>query len=82
MPDPWSRERAQEMNQRLELEARLIAGRIGASDVVVIAFYREGEMLHVMDGGTAPTARAQLYANLADMAQQLEIDGERAKKMQ
>ena len=72
MPAPWSEERRAEMQARINTEAALAAAKIGAQQVVIIAFYPEGEHLHIMDGGSAPMTRSDLYTKLASMVQVVE----------
>ena len=63
-PTPWTMERRSAFKRRIDKEAARVAGRIGATSVIIIAFARDGEYLHMQDGGTAPGDISQIYKML------------------
>jgi len=65
MNQPWTHEIADAMNRRITAECKRVAEAIGASNVVIIGFFPDGENMHIVDGGDAPMPHADLYRNLA-----------------
>jgi len=82
MPAMWSKERADAETKRLDIEAKLVAARLGATHVRVIAFYKDGDMVHVLEGGSMPLPSKELYTRLADMLQTLEDRNDDDVKLQ
>lgn len=46
-PTPWTMEKRKQVRRKIDKEAARAAARLGAKSVVVIAFYVEGEFLHL-----------------------------------
>lgn len=74
-PQPWDAERRNIVKRRIDKEAARAAGRLGAETVMIIAFFRDGEYAHMLDGGTAPMPPAELYARLLSVKQVLAESG-------
>lgn len=64
-PSPWSQERRAAKRQKIDKEADRAAARLGASGVVIIAFFEDGEYLHTQDGGKSPMPFIDLYKTMA-----------------
>lgn len=64
-PAPWTPAKRQNVKRKIDKEADRAAARLGAKAVVIIAFFPDGEYLHMQDGGTAPMELQKLYQQLA-----------------
>lgn len=64
-PIPWTDEEIKLVKHRIDREAKRAAERIGAMSCIVIAFFEDGEYLHMQDGGSSPMPPEQLYKKLA-----------------
>jgi hypothetical protein len=62
---PWAPEKRNFVKRKIDKEAARAAARLGAKSVLIIAFFEDGEFLHMQDGGTAPMSTADLYKKLA-----------------
>jgi hypothetical protein len=51
--NPWTPEKRSSVKRKIDKEAARAAARLGAKTVLVIAFFADGEYLHLQDGGTA-----------------------------
>ena len=58
-------EKRSRVTAKIEKEADRTAARLGASHVVIIAFFVDGEHLHMQDGGKPPMEYEKLYQHLA-----------------
>lgn len=65
MPDPWSMDKRSEMTRLINEQAERVKNTLAASHVVVIAFFTEGEHMHMQDGGDPPMPFGILYGHLA-----------------
>jgi hypothetical protein len=70
---PWTTERRATVKRKIDKEAERAAIRIGAKSVVIIAFFSDGEYLHLQDGGNSPVPN--LYEHLATARQVLDESG-------
>lgn len=64
MPRPWDKDRRAATMAKVKKEAARAAARLGADGgAVVIVMYRDGEHLHILDGGSLPAGLdlAQIY---------------------
>ena len=64
-PAPWTPERRAQVMRKISKEADRAAARIGADAVMIVAFFRHGEYLHLQDGGKTPVPPKELYERLA-----------------
>lgn len=64
-PTPWAPEKRSAVKRKIDREAARAAARLGAKSVLIVAFFPDGEYLHMLDGGTAPMPTAELYKKLA-----------------
>lgn len=65
MPEPWTIEKRSRVSDKIKKEAVRVAARLGASHVVVVAFFADGDHLHMQDAGNPPMDYATLYKHLA-----------------
>src|SRR5262245_62803131 len=65
MIEPWSHKKRERVKAKIDREAERAAGRLGASHVVLVAFFPEGVQLHMQDGGNPPMDWQKLYTDLA-----------------
>lgn len=65
MAEQWPMERRAAKKRKIDKEAERLAGKVGADAVTIIAFFRDGGHMHIIDGGSAPGDLAQLYEMLA-----------------
>jgi NADPH-dependent 2,4-dienoyl-CoA reductase/sulfur reductase-like enzyme len=72
---PWPPEKRSAVKRKIDKEAARAAARLGARSVLIVAFFADGEYLHMQDGGTAPMAAAELYKKLATSTTILEESG-------
>jgi hypothetical protein len=68
-------ERRSAMKRKIDKEAKRAAVRLGASHVTIIAFFSDGEYLHMQDGGDAPMPADDLYKHMATAVQILDASG-------
>lgn len=81
-PAPWPMERRSRMTRKMEREAKHVAARIGASKVVIIGFFEEGQHVHMIDAGEAPCSRAELWKRLSGAVDLLEQSGGKDVQLQ
>ena len=62
---PWPMEKRSRVTDKIKKEAARVAERIGAKHVVIIAFFPEGEYMHMQDAGNPPMDYGKLYHHLA-----------------
>jgi hypothetical protein len=74
-PQPWTTEKRSQVKRKIDKEAKRAAERLGAATVAIIAFFPEGEFLHMQDGGTAPMDFKKLYTQLSVVMTTLEESG-------
>ena len=72
---PWTPEKRSQVKRKIDKEAARTAKRLGAATVAIIAFFPEGEYLHMQDGGTAPMDLKKVYAKLASAHEIMESTG-------
>ena len=72
---PWSIEKRDRTNRKIEKEADRAAARLGAKHVVIIAFFEDSEYLHMQDGGKAPMPLEQLYKQMLSVRHVLDASG-------
>lgn len=73
---PWDMKRRQEVVEKVKLEARRAAKRLGAKGCVIIAFFPEGDnQLHMIDAGDSPMELPALYLKLISAQQALDDSG-------
>lgn len=72
MPTPWTPEKRSATKRKIDKEAKRAAERLGAATVAIIAFFPDGEFLHMQDGGTAPMGFKDLYAKMCSAMNILE----------
>ncbi len=82
MPTPWTTEKRSQIKRKIDREAKHSAGRLGAAHVVVIAFFPDGEFLHMQDGGSAPMPFEQLYKQMSGVMATLKESGGEDVQMQ
>lgn len=70
---PWTPEQRTQKTSKMRKEAARAAARLGAHGVVLVAFYEEGEFMHMLDAGMAPMPFKDLYEKLAGMHD--KVDG-------
>ena len=59
-------EKRKTVAQQIKAQANILAEKLRADHVVIIAFYREGERyMHMQDDGNPPMPFQQLYEKLA-----------------
>jgi len=75
MPTPWSQERRDAVRRKIDKEADRAAYRLGASKVFMIAFFEEGEYLHLMEGGASPMPVKDLCEKILSALAMLEASG-------
>ena len=61
---PWTPEKRSQIKRKIDKESVRAAARIGAKNTVIIAFFENGEFLHMQDGGVSPMPFAELYKML------------------
>lgn len=74
-PTPWTPEKRSNIKRKIDKEAARAAARLGAATVTIIAFFPDGEYLHMQDGGTAPMPSLDLYTKLATASTILNESG-------
>lgn len=75
-PTPWSMEKRSRTAAKIEKEAARAAARLGAKHVVIIAFFRDGEYLHMQDAATdLPMSLPDLYKKMISMNDVLDASG-------
>lgn len=75
MPEAWPMEKRSALKRRIDKEADRAAARLGASGVVVIAFFSDGQHMHMLDGGRAPMKFADLYQQMVQLTSVLKASG-------
>ncbi len=70
---PWTPLRREQTKKKIDREAIRAAARIGAKSAVIIAFFEDGEYLHLQDGGKSPMPN--LYQRLATARGVLDESG-------
>lgn len=77
MPSPWTPEKRSQIKRKIDKEAKRAAERLGASHVVAIVFFLDGdgEHLHMQDGGTSPMSFADLYKKMSGIMGVLDESG-------
>jgi hypothetical protein len=74
---PWTPERRSVIKRRIDKEAARAAARLNATTVLIVAFFEDGEYLHMQDGGSAPIDFSHVYKTLASATEILkESSGE------
>lgn len=61
---PWDKEKRAQVKRKIDKEARRAADRLGAQGVMIIAFFKQGEYAHVLDGGEAPMPYEEVYKKM------------------
>jgi len=74
---PWDKEKRARVKGKVDKEADRAKARLGASHVVMIAFFADadGENLHMQDGGVAPMDLDHLYKMMLSVRGVLEASG-------
>jgi len=62
--DCWTQEQLDEAERHTQAEVERVKEALGASHVVILAFWAEDEGMHAVDVGKAPISPAQLYGQL------------------
>ena len=73
--EPWTHEKRGQIKRKIDKEAARAAARLGAKTVAIIAFFPDGEYMHMLDGGTAPMELKDLYAKMATCHEVVEQSG-------
>lgn len=81
-PKPWDEDRRARVKAKIDKESARAAARLGAEGVVIVAFFAEGEYLHMQDGGKSPMPFKELYQKLLAARQLLEESGGEDVKIQ
>jgi hypothetical protein len=63
---PWTDQKRLAIKSKIDKAAQAAAKTLGAEAVTIIAFFAEGDFLHMQDGGTSPMPSGQLYERLAE----------------
>lgn len=71
-PTPYSPEKRAQNKRKIDKEARRAADRLGAKHVAIIAFFADGEYMHMQDGGSAPMPFDQLYKQMVNYMESLK----------
>lgn len=74
-PQPWTPEKRSAIKQKIDKECARAAARLGAKSVVIVAFFADGEYLHMQNGGKAPMASVDLWRRLATAETILDESG-------
>lgn len=72
---PWDHDKRSQVKRKIDKEAARAAARLGAQTVCIIAFFKDGEYMHMLDGGNAPMDFQKLYATLQTAHQTVEESG-------
>jgi hypothetical protein len=64
-PQPWTPEKRSQVKRKIDKEAARAAARLGAKTVVIVAFFQDGNCMHMQDGGSAPMPFDKLYKQLS-----------------
>lgn len=73
---PWSMERRSRASQKIVRECARAAARLGADGVAMVAFFRAGEHLHMIDAANnIPISLADLWKKLASVHGIVEATG-------
>lgn len=82
MTTPWTPDRRARIKRKIDSEADRAASRLGASHVTIIAFFQDGEYMHMLDGGTAPMAANEVYKQMTGVREILKQSGGEDVKVQ
>jgi hypothetical protein len=75
--DKWSKEKRREVKLKIDEQAELASKTLGAQSVVMVVFFRDGDYMHMMEGGRSPLPTDQLFKVLASVNDVLgESDGD------
>jgi hypothetical protein len=61
LPTPWSTEKRNRVQDKMDKQAAEVAKRLKAKCCVVIAFWDDGNYLHILEGGQSPMPLDELY---------------------
>lgn len=74
-PTPWTPERRAAVTRKIAKEAERAARRLGAVGCRIVAFFPDGEYLHMLDAGKTPMSAKDLYTKLVSVLDVLEASG-------
>lgn len=72
---PWTPEKRAAVKRKIDKEAARTAARLGAAGVTIVAFFPDGEHLHMLDGGMSPMPHDELYKRLLTATEILKDSG-------
>ena len=73
--EPWTREKRNKIHAAMDSEADRAAASLGATHVVLLAFFADGEHVHMLDAGKAPMPLEELYLHLATVIATMKESG-------
>lgn len=65
MSGVWDVAKRNLMVDKIVKEAQRSAMRLGATSVLIVAFFPDGENLHMLDGGSSPLPPEEVYQKCA-----------------
>ncbi len=74
-PKPWDPAKRDRIKLAIDKLAARVRRELGAYSCLVLATFEDGEMLHIIDGGTAPTPS---IAEFYDRAKAMHVREDRA----
>ena len=72
---PWTPEKRKKVNDEIAKQAEKVAKRIGCRGVVIIAFFPDGNNMHVEEAGRAPMPFKELHQKMTTAYEVLEASG-------
>jgi len=76
MSEPWAMERRSAKVEKIRRECSRAAARLGASGVIMIAFFKDGDSFHMMDSEAhSPIPMADAYRHLLSAISMLADSG-------
>ena len=73
MAEPWDHQKRAHVSKRILKESKRIAANLGATGgVIIIAFFKDGDKLHVQDGGHALMSFKDIYLKMASCHEVME----------
>jgi hypothetical protein len=67
MTDPWTLSKRIAVRDLIDKCARDAADSIGATHVVLVAFFEDGKYIHMQDGGEPPMPFSDVYKHLVEV---------------
>jgi hypothetical protein len=69
-PKPWDQAKRERTKRAIDRVARWAQKELGAYSCLIVASFEDGEMLHLLDGGTSPTSS---IAELCDRVKAMHL---------